>query len=334
MPEKEPKLNAVTPEEKKPTDIEGLLDHKMDFKLLRRLYAEVFRRCGLDESKMNFLERDRIRVMYEYAHEGRFDNQENIVTLGDKKAILKKHYGEDPYYEAKLKKDLEQIPKTFGNDEVLVLSVLTHEEGHAISHRECVGEVTWDMIGEERKKTGNSPVAHGHTAPGEPIFEQVGLHRTFPLQTQGQESVYKKNGPAVFHALNEAVNEKLARRITLRYLEESSDFDDSTKDAYRQSVYGNSPGLNYSNEVRLLDNIMGRIAATTGLSEEVVFEAFVRASLEGECFEDEMIQDFFKETFGPEFLIDLARLTGPFHEDSEELRNFVKKYKLYRIMQK
>jgi hypothetical protein len=86
--------------------------------------------------------------------------------------------------------------------------------------------------------------------------------------------------------------------------------------------------LPYAEEVRVLDKIIDRIAQEVGISKETVTQAFFRALLEGEFFEDAEVRELFEKTFGSEFLDDLAELPMSWFPLSTDREKFERKYGL------
>lgn len=310
--------------EKKVSEVETFLDKKVDFKLLRSLFADVVTRCGLDADEMNFLDRNRVKVKMLGISSGQFVPKVNRIDIDDPLATIRFWSKDHPSKIAQIEKEYRlDTCKVFGSEEIAALEVLIHEEGHAIGRQVCVGTVTPKAKLAQFQETGIIPFSDR----GSPIYGQVGLSRSFNLISGSPESPYKGKGGTVFRMLNEAVNEKFARMITARYLDASGDFSLNEIEIFKRSVAVNKDDMGYSTEIRLLDLVISRISAKNEISEEQVMQSFFRAMIEGELFEDKDVQELFSDTFGPDFLRKLSRLsTTAFSGGEAGIEEFIREY--------
>lgn len=276
----------------------------LNFEILHDIFLEFVRRHGISVSEINFLGRENIFSSKNSMTGGSFLVENNIILLDDPDIETSPFIGADEIVRMK-----NEISKAYGSLDIYCLKKLVHEEVHAVSWNECVG-----MVGvEERDRS-------------EARFAQTGFHqdyRTAPQEGQYKPKFHNEWASHFFHALNEAITERSARIITLRYLERT-EFSMNGARVYERTLKENPEGLRDYNEVlTLIARIVQKLAR--GQNDEEVWNKFEKGLLQGERFEDGELKDMLENIFGEDFIKDLA-WKMPDRED--EFFAFIRKYEL------
>lgn len=277
--------------------MERLLD-EIDFELLKSIFSQIAMKCDIEPDKLNFLGRERV---YESPMGGAYEPATNMISFARVDDVPRSSL----YDRDKILKDTAEV---YGGTELRQLTILTHEETHAVSRNVCIWHEYVDRKGESGEFTD---------------FSQSGFHQI--LQGRHMTSLYGKEG-GLFNALNEGTVEKLAREVALSYLQQAGWSVDQRR-VFEESVAKNKSGLPYSVEVSLVNTLVEKLAVKNEQSEETTWHALVRALLNGERFEGEDIIELFTETFGAEFLKDLAWLYPTQYWNADlKILEFRKKY--------
>ena len=273
---------------------------KVNFVLLEKLFLDVAEKCGIEKAKLSMVNEADIVIGRAGLGSARFDSKKGKINR-------------------------IKIESLFGSIDVYYLQTLIHEEAHAVSKNVCIGEVTEKSLLEEMRKTGEYPIWVDRGNPG---YQQTGLWRSFNTLDESPDSPYKAKRD-VFHLLNEALVERFSREITQQYLEADQNFDRDIVRKYREVISNKKLDLSYVHESALLESIIIKIASTAGMPERTVEQAFYRALLEGELFEDDEVVELFQKTFGPNFLNEIAKLkVSMFTGAKRTMREFADKYGL------
>lgn len=256
---------------------------KINFDILEQLFFKRVSRCGISKKDMNFLGKERMIGVPSGFYGGSYGTEANVIFLAE----------EDDDQESE-----KEILEEYGGKELYLLKRLIHEQCHSISKNILI-----DRYISRRGRKTNSGF----------YIEQSGYFR----KGNGQQTWHEKEIFDTFHALNEGVVERLAREITLEYLEISK-WPNAEAAVFRETVKYNPEKLAYSEEVRLVDAMVRHLSAKTGQTEALVWESFVRGLIEGETFEKESVEELFEQAFGKQFLMDLSNISALFFEGNRE----------------
>jgi len=285
--------------------------NKIDFSLLREIFNEVALSYEVPKEKVNFIGPEGI-----LSHEGAYTNsvymqEYNLIQLGNP------NYTNDHKYllwaDEEKRGDLVcKLNETFGSIDIFRLKQLVHEQVHAVSKNIGRGFV------EKNSKSGG----------GYFLYKQSGFWRVSDRRDEFKSPVYSE-GYDIFPLLNEAVVEKLAREIVLKYLE-SSNWPKVEVAIYKNTLNHHPEKLGgYADQVSLIDSIIKKISSKSNVAEEDIWNFFKKGLFEGEKFEDPDKIKLFKETFGSEFLKQLAYLQHPMFTVSEyQLGEFKEEFNL------
>lgn len=161
--------------------------------------------------------------------------------------------------------------------DILNLHKIIHEEVHAISH--------------------NSQIEH---SPTEAEYKS-GYQKTKTKFTDIGNGTVQMDNSHFFRLFDEAVTERLAREITIRYLEKYPNFTNNAS-IYIYKNIGNHPGTDiYQPEVDLLEALIKRLSMETELSEEFVWQGIIRSKMEGFSFYEDNMEGLFDELVGKDF---------------------------------
>ncbi len=169
---------------------------------------------------------------------------------------------------------LRQGAKNMKLDEkTFFLYLLCHEETHATAKVQCVG-----------LDTNYTSIQFGYS------------------HSSKSGDFYKDT----FTALNEGITEKIGREAFTAYSEkigtDQKEQEIFSKQLKKESEYGNL----YGNEVSFVNVVIKKLSAVSGTPEKDVWDALKRGAYEGEDLRNEELKNFFEETFGEEFISDLA----------------------------
>ncbi len=267
----------------------------IDFIKLKAIFTEIASQHGIDESKLNFLEKDRIFGVEGNAFVGgSYAFHSNVIFLAEK-------FSPKRFDRLAIKNQRKNKIEKYGSENLFYLAGLIHEETHAVSKNECSNKVP-----------NFDPASQLEFQDVQSGYHMIGQEE--------DKSTWER-----FGSLNEGVVEKLAREIVLRYLEET-DWSKEEVGVFKKNLENNPEKLGYPKEVNLVEKIISRLSEITGREEQEIWETFIGSLFQGERFESEEIKNLFTKAFGPEFLDDLAKIppagfTGPMEE-------FMKKYQL------
>jgi len=308
---------------------------KIDFVKLRQLFLDIALRFGIYEDDLNFLDKKRIFGSAVRSVDSYYDLENNIIMITQDKANIS-HYearlklkdntglvGDEKMLEV-LNREKKAMIETYGSVDLSTLQTLVHEEVHAISKHICKSlyEQNVDKWTDVWLRVHQSGYRRNN------IYKKQLNAEFYPAPLMESEKFLK-----VFMVLNEAVVEKLAREIMLKYLENSG-WPREEASVFEETVKNKSKPLSYAREVYLLEAIIKKLSQKTKKSEESVWQIFIKGLLEGEKFDRPEERKIFEKNFSPNFLKELSNLsTWPSwhskrHESIEELKAFMERYKL------
>ncbi len=282
---------------------------RVNFPLLKKIFVDVAARCGVPESAINFVGPDRIFSSYGFNESSaKYDPAGNLIIVSNPEELPFFVDGTEEEKETMRMKLKRRLEAQYGSLDINRLVMLAHEEGHAVSRSVCVD---W----QEGKREWR--------------YSHVGYVRTFPYEEYrkgepGMKTIYKKE-PILFNAVNEGVNEKFIREVALAYLEQSN-WPQEEIERFKNTLRNDPDQLSYSMEVSIIDGLIRKLANKTDQSERVVWESLVAGQIQGETFEEDEITELFKESFGRNFLPDLAKFGQG--DSEEERRSFKLRYRL------
>lgn len=195
------------------------------------------------------------------------------------------------------------------SEQVDTLHALMHEEIHAVSRNTCTG------FSDVETEVGSITTS---------IELQTGLQ-----QGKREAGDYKRS----FNALNEGVVEKLARELTLEYMNETgwnsgSVWDPDGKRAFMNLLNSHADEMAYPYPIILVDSLVNKLGEKSGQDKRVIWQALVRALMHGEKFEEEDVALLFAESFGSEFVRDLSELNA---RSEIDILKFIVKYDLAEL---
>lgn len=123
--------------------------------------------------------------------------------------------------------------------------------------------------------------------------------------TEESQSGYQKGRK--FTAFDEGVVEKLAREITVSYLDRTGVSSSETA-TLKENLQKNSKETVYSDAVKMIDVIIDRITDKTGVQKTTVWQAIIKGLFEGETFNSPEVRGLFTQSFGENFLNQLANI--------------------------
>ncbi|MFA6170904.1 MAG: hypothetical protein WC715_00365 [Patescibacteria group bacterium] len=103
---------------------------KIDFNLLRDLFSELEKKCGITADRSNFIWPE--KIISSEATYSNYDGKYNLIKLRAPGSIPTSPESEKKYY-------YERLAETYGTEEMNMLHTIVHEEAHAISKNICVG---------------------------------------------------------------------------------------------------------------------------------------------------------------------------------------------------
>jgi len=240
--------------------IEQDLD-KVDFDVLRDVFEDVYKKCGLDVSKMKFVDRDSIEffndVLYYAACAG---TEFEVDESGEEKERSFLRFNPANY------KFILPILKERMRKKLLTLKLLVHEQVH-VTQQNDVTEVI--DVGEHRVNVDFSGISRERYEDGD-----------FKI---------------ILTAFNEGLTEKIADMVLDEYLKRSGNTYLAKEGYYKTYDIGRV----------LIDILVNKIATFSGVPEDQVFNALVRASYDGQSILDESL----------------------FTDGGEEIRRFIEEYK-------
>ncbi|TSC72910.1 MAG: hypothetical protein G01um101470_264 [Parcubacteria group bacterium Gr01-1014_70] len=243
----------IAGEEKIP-EVEAWLD-QVDFDVLEDMFKEDIQKTGILPTEVNVLRRNRI------SH------------------ISGKSVGAYISSWNKIKMSHERITKNAAQYDIdaylLFLSILIHEENHAVSKTRC-----WNLLQES----------------GSPVLVQSGYASTaVEEKTLGKVELIAKT----FELFNEGVTQKRARKMLVEYLRRTNHGDVDAVAHFTQVLDVYDP---YNKAIRVVEALTRRLALTNGVSEESVWGALMRGYFEGEDLLREDFKEWFGEILPPDFM--------------------------------
>lgn len=166
----------------------------------------------------------------------------------------------------------EKMRELFPNNEPLltVLAVLAHEETHAVIKNQITADIQITRNGNNEKRK---------------------------INTLDGINGYRKNDN--FRSFNEGMVEKLSREVRDRYVATKPDLL-KISDPKKTEVY------NF--EVDIVNALIKRISKEVGVSEQTVWQGFIRGLFEGENLQDPELLEAFNAMFDKEFIEKLSRV--------------------------
>jgi hypothetical protein len=267
----------------------------VDFKKLKDIFFDLYRRSGFSSESMNFVEPENIFLNGESRANGSYGGAENSIEIYPLNMLVRP--GVDPEWWKEFAEARSREERNYGSVELAMVHTLIHEETHAVSRNI---DITPDRpFTSAYKQSGFSRGANKKSRAWEEKDIPTFLDKPIAPDTHYHSQI--------FGLFNEGVIEKSARRVTNEYLAQTG-WKQSDIAAYQENTAKNLKDLPYSEEIELVDLIIAKIAQTTGVPEETVFQALVRGLMEGEIFADKEVQELFRETFDDDFLRKLSKL--------------------------
>jgi hypothetical protein len=167
---------------------------------------------------------------------------------------------------------------------LVLLKTLIHEQTHAATNASCIDSQVIDGV------------------VSFPLKLQTGYNHSFVYEGLEAEKYYT--------LFNEGVTEKLARQMTIDYLEHHPDFvSQQDRDKFIEMVSEGTVGT-YDVMVAFVEAMVSKIAESSGISEKVAWEGLLQGQFSGHNFQDKEIADLMDEMFGKYFNIRLGRLSS------------------------
>lgn len=268
----------------------------VDFKRLREIFSNVYRRSGFPVESMNFVDQERV-FLGMAGGIGMYSGKNNDITLFP--------YNLPPNAQAntntgwgRLFRDLrDKVEYSYGNVAMQMITILIHEETHAVSRNICIGPRKFNFAS-DYSQSGFS--RHADAGSRKWKEKDIPTFRDEPI-------AHASSGGEIFDMLNEGVIEKLAQQVTDEYLAQSG-WKQADVATYQGNKKNHPEKLAYPEEVALIDFIVAKIAQSVGIPKETVFQALIRGAMEGETFANEEVQELFSETFDDDFLKKMSKL--------------------------
>ncbi|PIZ95953.1 MAG: hypothetical protein COX80_02860 [Candidatus Magasanikbacteria bacterium CG_4_10_14_0_2_um_filter_33_14] len=247
----------------------------IEFDLLKSLFEKITDRSGLKGENINFLSIDSIDGVPESLRKemgpAQYDIFKNIIFLNGADisnenvrlmySRLRSIFGEDTpldFEDLESQEDFEDLERLF------VLHAIIHEEVHAISNN----------VLSVSTKDGGPPegvVTSGYS------FSVLKIKDSRTRDNSGQSFMVEKS--KIFEDFDEAINEALARKLFLDYLQEDTNFIKNKKIIKHFIKYHQSQL--YNDQVAKLDTMIKDISEQENMNRNSVWNALVRSKLEG-----------------------------------------------------
>lgn len=228
--------------------------------MLRDVFEDVYKKCGLDVSKMKFVGRDGIEFFHDALYYAACAGTEfEADESGEEKERSFLRFNPANY------KFFLPILKERMRKKLLTLKLLVHEQVH----------VTQQNDKEEVIDMGEYSVALSHSG----------------ISRQSYEDDFK----TVLTAFDEGLTEKIADMVLDEYLKRSGNTHLAQEGYYKTYDIGRV----------LIDILVNKIATFSGVPEDQVFNALVRASYDDQSILDESL----------------------FADGGEEIKRFIEEYK-------
>lgn len=266
---------------------------KIDFDLLKSIFAKRAARYGIEEKDLNFIGPERMLKIPGGFYRGYYSEKNNTILIAEK----------EPWEQN------TEDQKLWGNIEIEILATIIHEETHAVSKNECVGLIVESSPIEKSQESTKRKIRESF------LYTQSGYNRS---SDSGMVRYSDKNEYNVFHALNEGSVEKLSREILLEYLTTKKDQNPEAIKTLSETLKNNQQSLGYADEVKLVDAIVRRISSETGKTIADSWDIIVKGLFEGETFDESEAKKLFDNIFGPNFLKDLSRIHATFFSGERE----------------
>lgn len=160
---------------------------------------------------------------------------------------------------------INKWPEEYKN--LAIINLVSHEMTHGISRVQC---------------ENNSL-----------IFKDTGF-RTSTIKNNGKRQIF-------FTLFDEAVTEKIAKQITLRYID-----GEKNRTELIQKLKG--VGSNYDSYIVFLDKFINLLAKNTGFPEQVIWEGILESYINGEDLFDQELRTNLEETLYKGILDDIAKI--------------------------
>lgn len=239
--------------------IEEDLD-KVDFDILRGVFEDIYKKCGLDVSKMKFIDREGIDFFYDTLYFAACAGTEFEVDESGEE----KERGYLSFNPANFK-FVTPILKEKMRKRLHTLKILVHEQVH----------ITQQNDSKEIINIGEDTVELSHS----------GISRQVP----------EEDFRTILTAFNEGLTEKIADMVLDEYLRRSGNSRLVKEGYYRTYDIGRV----------LIDILVNKIATFSGVPEDQVFNALVRAAYDGQSILDESL----------------------FVDGGEEIKRFIREYR-------
>ncbi len=242
----------------RPPELERFLEN-FEFRILKDIFAHKMKRVGIDSMEINVITPERIAPRPPISSPSSYDPRENILSISWDDTVS----------------EFRKYPNL--NHQMLMGSVLCHEETHAVSHNECQG-----------------------LAPNAKTVSSQSGYRRFTTTKGAGENRTKSEG--AFRNFDEAVTEKLGFEVFQEYVTATGAISQREIKEF-SDLREKDPSITpYANDMRVLDALIARISYETGVKGSDVWHAIIRGKFEGEDFSDPELRQLFADTLGPEVL--------------------------------
>lgn len=304
------------------------LEH-LDFSLLESIAGKIAERCGIPEGQLNFVPKEKIVLKKRDANseqdkfvQGNYRVLFNEIDIFPHSIvyslwfslvlpILRELEGLSSEPSAVTGEQLHEAVVTklpLLSDAMVqfsVLRTLIHEQIHAMSFTRIISEHPrsfWQRL--QRKVLGAGLVNLSS------VFSGYSRH----LLKDNAEGGHQENDG--FLAFDEGVTDKLAFEILDEYLsaKDSTILDDQSTKVHRERLTETT----YGACVRLVDELVRKIAQNAGMEERHVWQAIVRSKIEGVDLEDTEIARFIDESTFEGFFDRLKKLRPEDFQNKED----------------
>lgn len=268
----------------------------IDFERIRSIFREKLEVLGLESAEMSFVEKEKVReisfvtnispFLGMYYLKGR-DIAINTRAVADRerRQTESDYFFSSNSFWKKVSEEPKRNRKLF---EALFLSVVCHEETHAVSHRECP---EWNSV------KGASFVKKQERFLG---IQNV------PQYLIGEKSFTLGKDQRAFLLFNEAITDKIGEEIFYAY--QMRDKEDRNQDDAKGEKY--FPG--YKKGRFLVETVLEKIAEECDIEKEIVWKFLQRGFFLNETLDGDFVKRLFGQIAPPHLLSDIRHSGGGF----------------------